>query len=60
MKYKPGIRQNGGINMNKYVVWYTLSTEVIAESEDEALEVAAETSLDEFNFVDAEVEKYWN
>lgn len=46
------------INMNKYMVVYTLSTEVEADSVDEALAIAAEIPLDKFDFIDAEVEKY--
>lgn len=46
--------------MNKYVVWYTMCLTVEAEDEDAALAIAAEQNLDDFSFVDAEVEEVWD
>ena len=43
--------------MNKYVVLYTMRLTVEAEDKDAALKIAAEQDLNDFNFVEADVEE---
>lgn len=47
----------GGKNMKKYRVIYTIATEIEANNDDEALDLASELDYDDFAFVDAEVEE---
>ena len=43
--------------MKKYRVIYTIATEIEADNDDEALDIADELGYDDFAFVDAEVEE---
>ena len=43
--------------MEKYRVIYTIATEIEADNDDEALDLASKLDYDDFAFVDAEVEE---
>lgn len=43
--------------MKRYRVIYTIATEVEAESEYDALNIASEMGYDEFSFIDEEAEE---